>query len=224
MSPAKTSIELAPSSVAEPGDERVRAERIALVDQHRLGAEALVDPVGEQQVRGHVVVDQADAEDADVAGGDERDRGEQRRPARPRPGRRGRTSRRLGASTRASAEQQRRRARASAPSTIAIAVPRPPRPATIPATDEQQGEADRAREPASARGRRRASSAAWPTASEAATISAAEAIAASNVGYAAKLTRRRRAPGRGRARRAARRPGPRWSPRPCAGCRRRPRG
>ena len=56
----------------------MRAERIALVDQHRLGAEALGDPVGEQQVRGHVVVDEPDPEDADVASRDERDRCGQR--------------------------------------------------------------------------------------------------------------------------------------------------
>ena len=68
----------------DPGDEGVRPERIALIDQPRLGPEALVDPIGEQQVRGHVVVDQADAEDADVAGGDERDRRKQRRQRRGR--------------------------------------------------------------------------------------------------------------------------------------------
>jgi hypothetical protein len=57
----------------------VRAERIALVDQHRLGPEPLADPVGEQEVVGHVVVDEADAEDPDRAGGDERDRRRQGR-------------------------------------------------------------------------------------------------------------------------------------------------
>ena len=64
--PAKTSTRPAPSRSPSAGDERVRPERIALVDEHRLGAEALADPVGQQQVRGHVVVDEPDPEDADV--------------------------------------------------------------------------------------------------------------------------------------------------------------
>ncbi len=61
----------------DTGDERVGAERIALIDEHRLRPEPLVDPVGQQQVGGHVVVDEPDPEDPDVAGGDERDCGEQ---------------------------------------------------------------------------------------------------------------------------------------------------
>jgi hypothetical protein len=55
----------------------VRPERIALVDEDRLRSEPLVDPIGEEQVRGHVVVDQANAKDPDAPGSDERDRRKQ---------------------------------------------------------------------------------------------------------------------------------------------------
>ena len=76
--------------LGEPGDEGVGAERVALVDQDRLGRVALGKPRGHQQVRGHVVVDEADAEDPDAPGGDERQGShqhrQQRRPALRRRG------------------------------------------------------------------------------------------------------------------------------------------
>jgi hypothetical protein len=61
-----------PDELRDPGDQRMGAEGVALVDQRRLGVVALVEPRREQEVRGHVVVDEADTQDPDPPRGDER--------------------------------------------------------------------------------------------------------------------------------------------------------
>ena len=75
--PANASIRPVPEPLAEPGGQRVRPDRIALVDEPGHVADPRVQPVGDQQVGGHVVVDQPDAEDPDPPVDDERDRGDE---------------------------------------------------------------------------------------------------------------------------------------------------
>ena len=66
-----------PQPLAEPGGERVRPHRVATFDQPRRLSHPRVQPVRDQQVGGHVVVDKPDAEDPDAPVDDERDRDDQ---------------------------------------------------------------------------------------------------------------------------------------------------
>ncbi len=71
-------------SLVQSDDDRVRPERVALVQQ--LSALAVGEPVGSQQVLGHVRVE-AGAEDPEVAFDRERQRGRQQRDQGDRPAR-----------------------------------------------------------------------------------------------------------------------------------------
>ena len=170
VSPANPSIRLGPGDLRRGGDEGMGAEWVAVVDQLRGVAGMGVEPLREEQVGGHVVVDQALSEDSDPAAGGERDRDDQG----------GADDDDEGADTERSetvaAAHQRPDGDGSAiPAAIAAVTASPGSFTAIPQTTSST-DSPTAGASAEARGRPLASITAWPHASAAAVITTPERI------------------------------------------------